>query len=112
MSRMSTITLADTRVRAASSVLEAKLTADWSELTIDTAALDALAVQQARINAEIAPRVAGMQDGAATSAALDRITSEIAGLLAAGEELRLKRARAAARRAGDERRWRDWLDLD
>lgn len=109
MGHMTRILAADTMTRPASAVLERRFADDWTESAVDTAALDALALEQARIGVRIAGLVARM-DG--DTAALDLLTSEIAELLAQAEEIRIARAWAAARRAGDEARWAEYLDLD
>lgn len=109
---MTTILAADTTVRSASAALERRLAQDWSEQTVDTAALDRMALEQAALNLEIGRLVAQMEHADLASGTLDRLTAEIAALLARAEGLRASRAWAAAGRAGDQRRWQRYLDLD
>lgn len=105
---MPAITAAETRISSAASLLEVRSAADPVPLT--TAEIDLLAVEQQRVAAAIGSLVARTAEHRGSAAALDRMTDEIASLLARAETLRAQRARAAARRAGDERLWRDHLD--
>lgn len=106
---MTRIFAAETVSRPASEALERRFAADWIADGVDTAALDALALEQARINAAIADLVQRMDADVPSLVELDRITDRIAELLSRAEEVRIARAWAAARRAGDEARWSDYL---
>lgn len=105
---MTRIFAAETTSRPASEALEQRFAAEWNA-DVDTAALDSLALEQARINAEIAGLVQRMDADLPSLVDLDRITGRIAELLSRAEQVRIARAWAAARRAGDEARWAEYL---
>lgn len=109
---MTRITAAATLTRPASSALEHRLAAGWSDDSLDTAALDALALEQARLGVEIARQVGRTGSGTMSLDDLEASTVRIAELLSKAEEVRVARAWATARRAGDEARWAEYLDLD
>lgn len=108
---MTTTTPAETRMRPAAELLRGRLDGDRAASSA-TEELDLLAVEQGRISAETARLIGRMDDARLSAAALDRLTERISALLARAEDVRAARARATARRAGDERRWRSYLDLD
>ena len=107
---MTTIPTVDTRVRPASTALEAGLAGGFS-FSID-AELDRLAREQVGLQAAVTSLIGRMQDPEATTADLDRLTRDVTHMLALAEDLRRVRAKTAARRAGSSRRWRERLSLD
>lgn len=107
---MTTIPMIDTRVRAASAVLEAGLVDDVS-CSVDPD-LDRLAREQVGLQAAVASLIARMQEPDLTGRELDRLTRDVTRMLALSEDLRRVRARAVSRRAGSSRRWRERLSID
>ena len=105
-------TVADTQVRPAAEALQHRLCLDSTGPGTDTMELDTLAIQQAALHSRIAALVTLMDDRGVRGSDLDRLGDEIATLLGRAEELRIRRAQVAARRAGIADRWLDYLDLD